>query len=161
MFCKGRTFCTTSAAQVCGFGRNSFFQLANEQKWIHSREKENAATQPRFCTWQPGLSRSPQLTSVPAVKEFDGIAARRKSLKRCNAMSYSESCTKALNTADFYPARGESRLGSSLNSIPIRNCNLPYEICLGERISNRTRRGRINMEKAPMDGQNHSSFSAV
>lgn len=161
LFCKGRTFCTTSAVQVCGFGRNSFFQLANEQKWIHSSEKENAATLPRFCTWQPGLSRSPQLTSVPGVKEFDGIAERRKWLKCCNAMSYSESCTRAPNNADFYPARGESRLGSSPNSIPIRNCNLPYEICLWEEISNRIRRGRINMKKAPMDAQNHSSFSAV
>lgn len=67
-----------------------------------------------------------------------------------------------LNNADFYPARGESRLGSSLNNIPNRKCHLPYEICFWERILNRIiRRGRINMEKAPMDGQNHFHFSAV
>lgn len=29
---KGRTFCTLSALQVSGFGRNSSFQLANEKK---------------------------------------------------------------------------------------------------------------------------------
>lgn len=49
-----------------------------------------------------------------------------------------------------------------LYSIPIRKCNLPCEICRRERISNRiTKRGRINMAKDPMDGQDHYNFCAV
>lgn len=124
---------------------------------------DRTATLPRFCTWQPGLSRSPQFTSVPVVKEFDGISERRKSLKLQLQCPTVKAVPKhGLNSADLYPARGESRLGSSLHSISSRKCNLPYEICLWERISNRIiRKGRINMEKAPMDGQNHYNFSAV
>lgn len=151
LICKGRTFCTTSAVQVCGFGRNSFFQLANEKKrWIHSSEKENAATLPRFCTWQPGLSRSPQSTSVPAGKELDGITERRKSLKCCNAMPYSESCTKGQpQQCWFLSSKGWVKAGLFSKQHSHQEMQSPLQICFWERISNRiTRRGRINREKS-------------
>lgn len=48
-----------------------------------------------------------------------------------------------------YPARGESRLGCSLNSILISKCNLPQlNLPLRENIR-QNHRDRINMKKTP------------
>lgn len=78
------------------------------KRWIHSSEKENAATLPRFCTWQPGLSRSPQSTSVPIVKEFDGIIERVGShLNAAMQCPTVKVAPKHRLDADFYPPRGE------------------------------------------------------
>lgn len=68
----------------------------------------------------------------------------------------------SLNNADFYPARGESRLGSSLNSIPTRKCNLPYKSAFGREYQIESPgEAELTGKKAPADGQNHSRFSAV
>lgn len=164
LICKGRTFCITSAVQVCGFWEEQFLSIS---KW----EKDGSTAMRRkmlpHCQGSvPGSqvcpgAHSPLLSLLS--RSLMGLLRGGNHLNAAVQCPTGKAVPKhGLSDADFYPARGESRLGSSLNSILIRKCNIPYEICLWEKILNRIiRRGRINMEKAPTDGQNHYNFSAV
>lgn len=81
-------------------------------------------------------------------------------MQQCNVLQW-----KLYQSTDLmliFIQQGVSQGWALLYSIPIKKCNLPYEICLWERIANRIiKRGRINMEKAPMYGQHHYNFCAV
>lgn len=161
LICKGRTFCTTSAVQVCGFGEEQFPSISKWEKDGSTAVRKKML--PHCQGSVPGSQVCPGAHSPLLSLLWRGLMGLLRGGNHWNAAVLWPT-VKAVpkhrpNNADFYPARGESRLGSSLNSIPSRKCNLPYEICPWERTSNRIkRRGRINMEKAPMDGQNHYIF---